>query len=83
MIFIRTFFHVIKIFLAGVIFLPSAMMLAQANANEIGVYYLISADNKNGQGASATDTQLQGGIAQLNNDFSALNMIFFYSTKSI
>ena len=65
-----------NVFFAAVIFLPSSMIFSKASANEIGVYYLISAENKNGDGASATEAQLQRGIEQLNSDFSSLNISF-------
>ena len=81
MIFTRNIHQAIKVFFAGVIFLPSSMILSQASANEIGGYYLISADNSNGQGASASEAQLKSGIEQLNSDFSSLNISFFLLDK--
>ncbi|WP_157443121.1 M43 family zinc metalloprotease [Colwellia piezophila] len=57
------------------------MTFSQGVDNEIGVYYLISADDRNGQAASATNEQLQAGIEQLNKDFSILNISFVLLDK--
>ncbi|ALO35856.1 hypothetical protein CMT41_14850 [Colwellia sp. MT41] len=81
MIFIRSIYLVIKVFFSRLMFLPCAMIFIPANANEIGVYYLISAENKNGQGASATDAQLASGIEQLNHDYASLDISFFLLDK--
>jgi len=73
--------YVIKVFFACIILSQSSLAFSQSNKNEIGVYYLIAADDRNGQNASATDAQLQAGIAQLNRDFDVVNISFVLLDK--
>jgi hypothetical protein len=70
-----------KIIIIGFILLHSFTVFSQSSVNEIGVYYLISADDRSGQGASATEAQLSHGIEQLNRDFKALNISFVLLDK--
>lgn len=73
--------NTVKVIFTSLIILHSSVALAQNNADEIGVYFLISADDENGLNASATDMQLQAGIAQLNLDFEVLNISFVLLDK--
>jgi len=77
----KKFLYAIKALFASIIILHSSAVFSQGNINEISVYYLISADDNNGQGASATDAQLLAGIEQLNRDFDIVNISFVLLDK--
>ncbi|PKG83709.1 hypothetical protein CXF85_09375 [Colwellia sp. 75C3] len=77
----RSTLPLLKTLIIGFMLLHSLTVFSQSSVNEIGVYYLISADDRSGQGASATEAQLNQGIDQLNRDFKALNISFVLRDK--